>query len=430
MRANVARVSYGACALVGLGGLFSGVTGPLLSTFIPPLVRDVLGEHRTAIGAVMAIDNVLLLALVPWAGPASDRAAAAGRGRMSLVVAGMVLSALGMALLPASASLGLAGLVAAIVLLHTGINVQRAPMQALLADLVPSRDRSLATGSVTFQMCVGAIVFLMLGRALGMQTAFFIAAATVLGIAGALALGLRRGRNAAVRPRLTGDTSGEVTFRALVDAVRSAVRGEVPGMRSIFAAALLLQLTFQSFTTWYSLHATERFRVDASDVTVGFIAWAMGGVLGALPAGVVGVRIGRRNAMLLGFGAMAASLLALDRVTTIGQAVPLLALASAAWTFPTVNAFPLFVEPVPRERRGVLASLFLLCMALGGAVGDPLNGRLFDLFGSYRALFVLMAGYTALAFVAVLRIPRGAGEAGTAVDADALAEPELIPGRG
>jgi MFS family permease len=430
MRANVARVSYGACALVGLGGLFSGVTGPLLSTFIPPLVRDVLGEHRTAIGAVMAIDNVLLLALVPWAGPASDRAAAAGRGRMSLVVAGMVLAALGMALLPASASLGLAGLVAAIVLLHTGINVQRAPMQALLADLVPSRDRSLATGSVTFQMCVGAIVFLMLGRALGMQTAFFIAAATVLGIAGALALGLRRGRTAAVRPRLTGDTSGEVTFRALVDAVRSAVRGEVPGMRSIFAAALLLQLTFQSFTTWYSLHATERFRVDASDVTVGFIAWAMGGVLGALPAGVVGVRIGRQNAMLLGFGAMAASLLALDRVTTIGQAVPLLALASAAWTFPTVNAFPLFVEPVPRERRGVLASLFLLCMALGGAVGDPLNGRLFDLFGSYRALFVLMAGYTALAFVAVLRIPRGTGEAGTAVDADALAEPELIPGRG
>jgi len=430
MRANVARVSYGACALVGLGGLFSGVTGPLLSTFIPPLVRDVLGEHRTAIGAVMAIDNVLLLALVPWAGPASDRAAAAGRGRMSLVVAGMVLAALGMALLPASASLGLAGLVAAIVLLHTGINVQRAPMQALLADLVPSRDRSLATGSVTFQMCVGAIVFLMLGRALGMQTAFFIAAATVLGIAGALALGLRRGRTEAVRPRLTGDTSGEVTFRALADAVRSAVRGEVPGMRSIFAAALLLQLTFQSFTTWYSLHATERFRVDASDVTVGFIAWAMGGVLGALPAGVVGVRIGRRNAMLLGFGAMAASLLALDRVTTIGQAVPLLALASAAWTFPTVNAFPLFVEPVPRERRGVLASLFLLCMALGGAVGDPLNGRLFDLFGSYRALFVLMAGYTALAFVAVLRIPRGTGEAGTAVDADALAEPELIPGRG
>ena len=77
-----ARKPYLACALVGLGGLFAGVTGPLLSTFVPPLVRDALGDHRTAIGAVMAIDNVLLLLLVPWAGAASDRASARRRGRL------------------------------------------------------------------------------------------------------------------------------------------------------------------------------------------------------------------------------------------------------------------------------------------------------------------------------------------------------------
>jgi MFS family permease len=121
--------------------------------------------------------------------------------------------------------------------------------------------------------------------------------------------------------------------------------------------------------------------------------------------------------MLVGFAMMAASLLALDRVTEMAHAVPLLALASASWTFPMVNAYPLFVEPVPRHRRGVLASLFLLCMALGGAIGDPLNGRLFDVFDGYRALFVLMACYAALAFVAVLFVPRGSGEADTGPDA-------------
>jgi predicted MFS family arabinose efflux permease len=184
-------------------------------------------------------------------------------------------------------------------------------------------------------------------------------------------------------------------------------------MRAIFVASLLLQLTFQTFTTWYALHGTERFGVRPEDVTIGFIAWAVGGVIGALPAGVIGVRIGRRNAMLLGFGIMALSLLALDRVASPAQATPLLALASAAWTFPTVNAYPLFVEPIPRARRGVLAALFLLCMALGGAFGDPLNGSLFDLYGGYRPLFLLMTAYTVLAFVAVLFVPRGAGEAGT-----------------
>jgi MFS family permease len=400
------KTPYGTLALIGLGGLFAGVTGPLVSTFVPPLVRDALGDHRTAIGAVMAIDNVLLLLLVPWAGPASDRSSARGRGRLPLVLAGFVLSAIGMAGLPLAAAFGLGGLVAAIVALNIGINVQRSPFQALVADIVPSRFRSLGTGSVTFQMCVGAIVFLMLGRMLGMRMAFFIAAGSVLAIAAAFSFWLRE-------PAAASAHAEEITFRSLAAATWSTVRGAVPGMRPVFFAAFLLQLTFQSFTTWYALHGTERFGVRPEDVTTGFIAWAVGGVIGALPAGFIGVRVGRRNAMLIGFAAMAACLFALDRVTQVAYTVPLLALASASWTFPMVNAYPLFVEPVPRERRGVLASMFLLCIALGGAIGDPLNGRLFDLFNGYRALFLLMACYTALAFVAVLFIPRGAGEAGT-----------------
>jgi len=74
---------------------------------------------------------------------------------------------------------------------------------------------------------------------------------------------------------------------------------------------------------------------------------------------------------------------------------------------------PLFVEPIPQQRRGVLAALFVLSQALGGLIGDPLNGLLFDLFGSYRPLFLMMVGYTVCAFVAVLFVPRGAGEADT-----------------
>jgi len=128
-------IPYRACALIGLGGLFAGVTGPLLSTFIPPLVRDAVGEHRTLIGAIMAIDNVLLLALVPWAGPVSDRASARGRGRLPIIVAGLVLSALGMALLPSSAGFGLAFLIGALIILHTGINVKD-PLNGRLFDLL------------------------------------------------------------------------------------------------------------------------------------------------------------------------------------------------------------------------------------------------------------------------------------------------------
>ena len=404
--ASPPRPPFGACALVGLGGLFAGVTGPLLSTFVPLLVREAIGDNRLAIGAVMAIDNVLLLALVPISGALSDRAAARGNGRLPLVLAGFGLSALGMALFPWAPPLGIVGIVTAMLVLYTGINLQRSPVQALVADMVPSAYRSLATGSVTFQMCVGAIVFLMIGRGLGMQAGFLVAAVTVLAIGAAMALGLHE-------PRRPAGTAVEATHQAIGRVVPDVLGGRVPGLRAVFVAACLLQLTFQTFSTWFSLHATERFPIRGEDAAIGFIAWAVGGVIGALPAGMIGVRLGRRTAILVGFAAMAVTLLALDRVESLGASVPLLMLASASWTMPSVNAYPLFVEPIPRERRGVMAALFLLSMALGGAVGDPLNGAVFDIAGGYRPLFLLMAAYSALAAIVVLRVRPGVGEANT-----------------
>ena len=390
------------CVVLGLGGLFAGVTGPLLSTFVPIVVQRVLGDARTLIGVVMAIDNVLLLLLVPWAGAWSDRAVSRGARRADLIVVGFALAAIGMAVFPWSGALGLAGLIGAMVVLYAGINIQRAPFQALLADAVPSRYRSLATGSSTFQMCVGAIAFLMLGRALGMPLAFLIAAGTVLLIGAAIRLGVREPREATPATEASGS--------ALVAIARAIATGAIPGLRPVFIASLLLQLTFQTFTTWFALHGTERFGVSPEDVTIGFIAWAFGGVLGALPAGALGVRLGRRRTMVWGLGMMAAALLALDRVTSLTQAAPLLMLASAAWTLPAVNAYPMFIEPIARAQRGSLAALFLLSMALGGVVGDPLNGRLFDVAAGYRPLFLLMTAYTALALLAILMVPRGAGE--------------------
>ena len=404
--ASAGRTSFFTLLLVGLGGLFAGVTGPLASTFVPILVRDALGDHRAQIGVVMAIDNVLLLVLVPCAGVLSDRIIVRGGSRLPLVLAGFGLAAVGMAVFPWSTTFGIWGVIAAIVILFSGINIERSPFQALIADLIPSRDRSLATASVTFQMCVGAIVFLMLGRLLGMRLAFVVAAATVLAMGMLLAIAVRM-------PTKATGIATEATFRSLAEATWSAVRGEVPGMRSVFIASVLLQMIFQSFTTWFALHGTERFGLRPEDVTIGFIAWALGGVIGALPAGMIGARLGRRKTMLLGYVVMFACFLIVDRVTQLSHAIPLLALASAGWAFPQVNGYPLFIEHVPPHQRGSLTALFLLSMALGGGIGDPLNGTLFDFFGSYRPLFVMMAGYTTLAFATMLFVPHGAGEAET-----------------
>ena len=70
----------------------------------------------------------------------------------------------------------------------------------------------------------------------------------------------------------------------------------------------------------------------------------------------------------------------------------------------------------------MLTALFFFSTALGGGIGDPMNGLLFDLFGTYRPLFLMMAVYTGLAFVAVIAVPRGAGEAEGSGDVEPVAD--------
>jgi hypothetical protein len=70
-------------------------------------------------------------------------------------------------------------------------------------------------------------------------------------------------------PAVSRTRAVEATFGALADAAWSSVRGAVPGLRLIFISTLLLQLTFQTFTTWFSLHGTERFGVRAENVACG-----------------------------------------------------------------------------------------------------------------------------------------------------------------
>jgi MFS family permease len=399
-------VPVGLCLFLGLGGLATGAIGPLYSTFVPPMARAAVAND-VIVGLILAIDNVLLFVLVPWMGALSDRRAAAGRDRRLLVISGLTVAACGMAMLRVAPAYGLAGLLAAIVVLNTGQFVVRAPFQALVADLVPSPARSFAIGAMTGFMCLGAIVFLGLANALGSPNAAFLsAAATLLAVALAFAARLSE-------PPARTASAAETSFALLRQAVGQVVRGTFPGMRAAFVALLFVHLSFQTFTSWFTLHAGERFGIAPADAAVGFIAWAVGGLVGSLPGGLIGMRIGRRNALLTGLAAMALALVGLDRAPTMQAALPLVFVASFCWSLPTVNAFPLLVEPFPRARRGVLAAMFFLCMALGGMIGDPLNGFLFEWTGTRRFLFLAMAVYTVAAFVAVWWIPKGAGEAGT-----------------
>lgn len=400
--------------LLAGGSLVIGAVSPLYDSYVPPLLQRHL-TSSTWIGAAMGIDNVLALFLVPLIGALSDGTHTRLGRRVPFVLAALPVTALAVAAIPFAEQFGLVALLAAMVILDVALAVWRAPFSALLAELVPSIHRSKTEGILGVAMCIGAMLMLGSARSLaahGMSLPFLLAGALV-GLVWLVHTALLREPRHERETRPPTARAAIAPFRSLRDAF-SAGGGRAP---QFFAACLLFQMAFQSFSSWFTLHGSERFQTTVADVSLGFIAVAVSTLVGSIPAGWLGARYGRRRISLIGIAGMAIACAILHVVPTLTLAVIVLFIFGISWSFPVANLTPMALELGTAARAGSLAGAFLLVQSVAGIVGPAIVGVVFDVTGSKRSLFVLLALFLAGAFALFAKLAPGFGEADAMVPA-------------
>ena len=246
-RDEVAQMPWTSSLLLGGGSFVIGAVSPLYDSYVPQLLQ----RHLTSsawIGAAMGIDNVLALGLVPVIGALSDATSTRLGRRVPFLLAALPLTALALAALPFAEKFGLAALLLAMIVLDVALAVWRAPFSALLAELVPSIHRSKTEGILGVAMCLGAMLVLGTARSLSSRNAElpFILAGVLVGVVWLVySASLREPPN-----DLRGDTPTATVrpFRSLREAF-TAGGGRAP---RFFAACLLFQMAFQSFSSWFT----------------------------------------------------------------------------------------------------------------------------------------------------------------------------------
>jgi maltose/moltooligosaccharide transporter len=254
-----------ASLLLGGGSLVIGAVSPLYDSYVPPLLERHLSSSAW-IGAAMGIDNVLALCLVPIVGAWSDATHTRLGRRVPWVLAALPLTAVALGEIPFAEHHGLLALLASMIVLDIALAVWRAPFSALLAELVPSEHRSKTEGILGVAMCVGAMVMLGSARALAARHAewpFVLAAALVAAVWLVHAALLREPQHEVNSQTLTA-RAAVTPFRSLREAFTSG-GGRAP---QFFAACLLFQMAFQSFSSWFTLHGSERFHTTVADVSI------------------------------------------------------------------------------------------------------------------------------------------------------------------
>src|SRR5436190_20640244 len=385
-----------ASILLGGGSLVIGAVSPLYDSYVPPLLQRHLASS-TSVGAAMGIDNVLALLLVPIVGALSDATRTRLGRRVPFLLAALPLTAIALAAIPFADRFGLLALLASMVVLDVALAVWRAPFTALLAELVPSLHRSKAEGILGVAMCIGAMVMLGSARslaALHAELPFVLAAGVVAAVWLVHSIWLREPPHEAQPARPIEARAAIAPFQSLREAF-TAGGGKAP---RFFAACLLFQMAFQSFSSWFTLHGSERFQTTVANVSLGFIAVAISTLVGSIPAGWLGARYGRRRMSLVGIAGMAISCVVMHLVSTLSSAVVVLFFFGLSWSLPVANLTPMALELGTAARAGSLAGAFLLVQSMAGIIGPSLVGSWFDITGSKRALFVLLATFLAGAF--------------------------------
>lgn len=157
------KLNYRRTFLIGLAFLSICAFWQMYDNIIPLMLQNTFGLGETVTGALMAMDNVLALFLLPLFGALSDKVDTKFGKRMPFIVGGTVLAVIFMMLLPAADKNGnLVLFIASLFLLLLAMGLYRSPAVALMPDLTPNKLRSKGNAIINLMGAVGGVYTLIM----------------------------------------------------------------------------------------------------------------------------------------------------------------------------------------------------------------------------------------------------------------------------
>jgi predicted MFS family arabinose efflux permease len=327
-----------------------------------PRIREQIAVAEAALGALVAVDAVMLGMMALVAGPISDRI---GRRRILLVGSGLMTVALALhalafdytSLLVVRALAGAAG------------GVLSGAAVAYVGDYFPYSRRGWATGWVMTGMAFGHIIGIPAGTVLAATFGFRV---PYLGFAVLMAATFALVWSAVPQPAVERST-GRLT-------IGSALRSYAELLRSsaILAAVATFAITFLGnslFVIYLPTWLEDTVGATPAQVAALFFTGGVANVLAGPRAGRLSDRIGRKRVVITASVAFSVLLIILTwAVRSVISAFVLFALIMALMAVRIGPFQALLTQLVPAERRGSLMSLTVGTGQLGFALGGALAG--------------------------------------------------------
>ncbi len=440
------KLNYKRTLLVGLAFLSISAFWQMYDSIVPLLLKSTFHMNESLAGAIMAMDNILALFLLPIFGGISDRTNTKLGRRTPFILAGTALAVILMNILPIldnsyyaeAAPFKFVSFVIVLGLLLISMGTYRSPAVALMPDVTPKPLRSKGNAIINLMGAVGGILYLGVAavmypdsKTLGLehinyQPLFIVVSLIMLVAIAVLFLTIREPRLAAENRALEArhpewnlaqdDGSGH---EVLPKPVKKS-------LGFLLASIALWFAGYNGVTTWFTTYVSEMMGTGIGGASTCLLVGTAGAIVSYIPIGIVASKVGRKKMITFGTLLLTACFLAGFFLTTTFKSINAIMyvvflLVGLAWASINVNSLPMVVEMCRGSDVGKFTGYYYTASMTAQVITPILAGTLLNKVG-YNILFPYAAVFVFLSFVTMRFVRHGDTKAEAKKGLDAFEE--------
>ena len=451
------KLNYKRVIFVGMAFFLITAFWQAYDAIIPLILTNHFGLDHVWSGAIMSIDNVLAVFLLPIFGALSDKVNTKWGKRTPFILVGTVvavvafvaltfidnyqLATLAAAGVPALSPEGLTeeaitalrieealkltlanplplvGFIATLLVVLLAMAIFRSPAVALMPDVTIKPLRSKANAVINLTGTAGGILVLVLGMFFATsKNLYMLYTGYVLAVVGIMLLGLVVFLLFVKEKKWAEEMETESLALGLENAPAEEISEETrklskPELCSLFlilASVALWYIGYNSITSKYSVYVTNY--LPGFDYNFTLLIAQAAAIVAYIPVGFISQKFGRRKTILVGV-AMLAAAFAIGHFITVNTPELLMyavfALAGIGWATINVNSFPMAVELARGGNVGKYTGYYYTASMAAQIIAPILSGLLYDWIGMRKVFFIFGTVFVVLSFVTMFFVKHG-----------------------
>lgn len=409
------KLNYKRTFFVGFAFLSICAFWELYEGVIPKMLEGTFGLGETVVGAIMAIDNVLALFLLPLLGALSDKVRTPIGRRMPFIIIGTLLASVFIILLPIADYQGnIILFMIALAIVLVAMASYRSPAVALMPDVTPKPLRSKANAIINFMGTLGGIYALVMTLFLykddgSINLPVFISVVAIM-LLSVIFLMTTIKENKLREKAREEEKEFDIDEETATDDTGSNEEMSADVRRSfifILASIFLWFFAYNAVKTAFSRYADKVWGLGGGTYTLPLMVAFGAALISYIPIGIISSKIGRKKTIIGGIIILTLSYLC---GTLFSQPSPLInvvfAFTGIGWASINVNSYPMVVEMCRSSDTGKYTGYYYTCSMAAQIITPIFSGFLMEKIG-YEILFPYAVIFSLASLATMLFVKHG-----------------------